>query len=173
MMSSQAVAARHRYGPARTRRAVCVWALFVAFAAAAALTSTGCSADTVVVAMNGQPGSVRLGAAPPLAAGQRRLVTGTLSGLETPPGAAVSVEVLLRSGSAQVPVSIGRFSPFPLQRIQPEVPQHHQPFALPTQGVIAPSGGGDWYVEFRLVVDARLAPQSVRAEFSQVAFSSD
>lgn len=142
----------------------------MALAMLAGLMPLGCSAGEGAVATDGRPALVRVGAAPPLGPGQRRVVSGKLTELEPPPGSAISVEVLLRDGQDARPVSIGRFSPFPLTRITPEGSDRHPPFSVPADPVVPARGGGDWWVELRLSVDP---PQPARARFGQVAFSSD
>lgn len=143
-----------------------------AILASAATVGVDATADGMASTGADRPTTVRLGSAPPLAAGARRVVTGKLVALDAPPRGAVSIEVLLRSGPRAQAVPIGRFSPFPLERIERGARGKHQSFALPTGEVVPAAGGGDWRVEFRIRVDEAEAPR-MRASFASVAFGTD
>jgi hypothetical protein len=115
----------------------------------------------------------RLGPAPPVATGSRRVVTGKIVGLEPPERGPVSIEAWLLAGDRAPAVFIGRFSPFPLVRIDPGATRQHQPFLLPVDGVVPAQGGGNWIVEFRLGPDPATVPGSMQIQLGEVAFGAD
>jgi hypothetical protein len=119
------------------------------------------------------PARFRLGPAPPLAAGSRRVVSGKIVGLEPPARGPISIEAWLLAGDHAPAVFIGRFSPFPVVRIDPGSTRQHQPFVLPADGVVPAHGGGDWTVEFRLSPDPAMAAGSMQVQLGGVAFAED
>ena len=108
-----------------------------------------------------------------MAAGSRRVVSGKIVGLEPPERGPISIEAWLLAGDRAPAVFIGRFSPFPVVRIDPGETRRHQPFQLPVDGVVPEHGGGDWTVEFRFSPDRAMVPGSMRIQLGGVAFGAD
>ena len=126
-----------------------------------------------VVATTSVPAVFHLGSAPAITTKSRRVLVGKIVGMEPPAQGAISVEVWLRSHPNSPPKLAGRFSPFPVVRIDPQSVGQHQPFLVPVQALVPLRGGGDWYVEFRLLLDSVSAGVSARLEFGGIEFSTD
>jgi len=94
-------------------------------------------------------------------------------GMEPPARGAISVEAWLSSGPHLPATLVGRFSPFPVARIDPSASSRHQPFVLPVEAVVPARGGGDWYVEFRLAAGPGTAQGPMHLQFGAVAFGTD
>jgi hypothetical protein len=138
----------------------------------AATSSRSADQQTVTLTAS-SPARFRLGSAPPVSAGSRRVVIGKIVGLEPPDRGPISIEAWLLAGDPAPAVFIGRFSPFPVARIEPGSTRQHQPFVLPLDGLVPAVGGGNWAIEFRLSPDPATTPGSMQIRLGGITFAAD
>ena len=129
--------------------------------------------DSIVTLTAAQPAVIRLGPAPSVGSGNRRVVTGRIVGMEPPAAGAISIEAWLSSRPDQPAMLVGRFSPFPVVRIDPKSQGQHQPFLIPVDSVVPEPGGGDWTVEFRLSAGPGSARGPMLLQLADVVFATD
>jgi hypothetical protein len=139
---------------------------------AAKASSRSANQQTITLTAS-SPARFRLGPAPPVPAGSRRVVSGKIVGLEPPDRGPISIEAWLLAGDREPAVFIGRFSPFPVTRIEPKSTRQHQPFVLPVDGLVPARGGGDWTIEFRLSPDPAATPGSMQIRLGGITFAAD
>jgi len=129
--------------------------------------------NVVATATANQPARFLLGPAPPLAAGARRRLEIELVGMDPVPDAAVSIVILLRANPGAPAAEVGRFTPYPISRIDRDNPWQHQRYAVGVDRFVPAQGGGNWEADIEL--DMSAGPGSGKGanlQFSQPVFLS-
>ena len=131
------------------------------------------SRNVMATATVNQPARFFLGPAPPLAAGMRRRLEVELVGMDPVPDAAVSVVILLRANPGAPAEEVGRFTPYPIIRIDPDNPSQHQRYAVGVDRFVPAQGGGNWEADIELDMSAGPGSgKSANLQFSQPVFLS-
>jgi hypothetical protein len=129
--------------------------------------------NVVATATANQPARFLLGPAPPLTAGAHRRLEIALVGMDPVPDAAVSIVILLRASPDAPAAEVGRFTPYPINRIDPDNPSQHQRYAVGVDRFVPAQGGGNWEADIEL--DMSAGPGSGKGanlQFSQPVFLS-